>query len=209
MQTEYRASIAGMDYGPSDIVDEPSVEGVLRESALEAGGVFAGRLTLTVVQKGNIPRMAQIRLWSRGTGGEWAPSGVFYIDTRAEDGEIVTLDCYDDMLKADDEWWDPSEDAGEWPMPQTAAAADIARRMGVALDPRTWVDPSLMTEYPNDLTMREVLAYIAASNCGNWSMSGDGRLLLTPQAILPKETSLLVDGEDGGAILFGSVRIIV
>lgn len=94
-------------------------------------------------------------------------------------------------------------------MPQTEAAADIAQRMGVELDPRNRIAAGLMVEYPNDLTMREVLGYIAISNAGNWVMSGDGKLLLAPLGGLPPETKFLVDDEDGRAILFGSVRIRV
>lgn len=136
---------------------------------------------------------------------------MFFTDTRTLDREVGLLNIhgFDAMLKAEQVWLDPSLDAGEWPMTQAAAAADIARRLGAELDPRTAIEPGAKVEYPNDLSMREVLGYIAMCHGGNWAVTDGGRLLLTLLGGVPKETNYLVEDTWGGAILFGEVRIIV
>lgn len=210
---EVKVNIAGVEYG-QDKIYTCSTGGDLFPDVV-AGSCISHEIDLTVDPTEEVPRMGTISLFSRLVRGEeaseWLPCGVFCIDTRCVDQKngLLTLHGFDAMLKAEEVWWDPSEDAGEWPMPQEAAAVDIARRMGVSLDPRTTIHPAFRVEYPNDLTMREVLAYIAACHVGNWTMTGDGELLLLPLGGLLPETRLLVDGMGGGAILFGEVRILV
>lgn len=208
---ETKVHISGVEYGQNDIYVCATSSELLPDAAM--GNCFSRELDLTVAPIGTVPRMATVEIFTRLVLGEevseWVPRGVFYVDTRSsnEVTGLLTLHGFDAMLKAEAVWWDPSVDAGVWPMSQEAAVVDIARQMGVSIDPRTEIDPALMMEYPNDLTMREVLAYIAACHGGNWIMTGDGELLLLPVG-LPAETSLLID-DDGGAILFGDVRIIV
>ena len=211
---ETKAIIAGVEYqGPEKIYACATSGGLFQDATV--GNCISRRLTLTIRPIGPIPRMAQISVFYRLTIGseasEWIPRGVFYIDTRAEDGAsgLLTINGYDAMRKAEAVWWDPSQDAGEWPMSQTDALADIAACMEVEVDPRTTIDPAYKVEYPNDSTMREILGYIASSHGGNWVMTGEGKLLLNPLFGLPPESSFLVDGMDGGAILMGDVRIIV
>lgn len=208
---EIKVNLAGAEYGKNEISSCSTTGGVVPD--LTVGGCISRDLGLVIESAAKPPRAAKILLFSRLTMGdessEWIPAGVYYVDTRSYD-EVsgrLTLKGYDAMRRAEEIWWDPSEDMGEWPMLQTEAVADIVKLMEVQLDPRSRIGPALMAEYPNDLTMREALGHIAAANGGNWSMTGDGKLLLTPLGGLPPETSLLVDGGDGRAILFGEVRI--
>lgn len=210
---ELKVVIAGMEYDQDNIFACSTYGGIVPNLAVGYG--ISRILNLTILPDGELPRRASISLFSRLVLGEqiseWIPSGVYNVDTRDfnDVSGLLSIEGFDAMRGAEAVWWDPSKDAGEWPMPQTEAAKDIAQCMGVELDPRNRINPALMVEYPNDLTMREVLAEIAAANMGNWSIGGDGRLLLTPLGGLPPETNFLVDDEDGGAILFGDVRIIV
>lgn len=211
---ETKASIAGVEYqGPDKIYACSTSGGLLQDAAV--GSCISRSLTLTVRPNGAIPRMARVAVFYRlvlgGEASEWIPRGVFYIDTRTVDeaSGLLTIKGYDAMRKADAVWWDPAQDAGEWPMSQTAALADIAAIMGVEIDPRTTINPAYKIEYPNDSTMREVLGRIAASHSGNWVMTDEGKLLLAPLFGMPIETSFLVDSTDGGAILMGDVRLIV
>lgn len=210
---EVNASVAGVEYGPDKIKACSTYCDVL--SDFEVGGCKAQELDLTFEATGTIPRAAMVSVFYRLVRGsessEWVPGGVFYVDTRSFDeySGWLTVHGVDGMMRTEAVWWDASEDAGEWPMKQTAAAADIAQCMGVQLDSRSVIDQALTIDFPNDMTMREALSEIAAANGGSWFMSGDGNLLLTPLGGLPPETRFLVDDEDGGAILFGSVRILV
>ena len=99
-----------------------------------------------------------------------------------------------------------------WPMPQQKAAEDIARRMETTLDPRTVLTSAYPVPYPTDdlgeVTMTDVLEWMAVVNAGNWVMSDEGRLLLLRFGDIPPETGYLVT-EHGRAITLGWVRLLV
>lgn len=210
---EVKVEVAGTEYG-QDRIFTLSISGGLF-SNFAVGGCVSREIELTLEPVNEVPRMARIRVFTRLVLGdehsEWVPGGVFYTDTRAVDkvSGVLTIHGFDAMLKAEPVWWDPAGDLGEWPKSQRESAEDIAARMGTELDPRCQFASGLRVEYPNDLTMREVLGEIAASNAGSWSITGEGKLLLTPLCGLPPETRFLVDGGDGGTILFGEVRLLV
>lgn len=209
---EVKVTIAGTEYEPRALSVCAISGGEFKDFTI--GECAAREIDLTVKPIAPIPRMAQIivsyRLVLGAEASEWVPGGVFFVDTRKEDKATgwVALHGYDAMLKSEAVWWDPSVDAGEWPMPMTKAVADITRIMGVEVDPRTEINPAFKVEYPNNMTMREVLMNIAAAHIGNWRMTEEGKLLLVPLG-LPGETNFLVDSLGGGAILFGDVRILV
>lgn len=209
---ETMVKVGGVEYGPEKIFSCEVTDDLVPEAVI--GSCVAHTLTLTIEAEGIVPPMAQIEVFSRLTRGaevsEWVPDGVFFIDTRDfdEGSGLLSIDGFDAMLKSEEQYL-PEGPTGDWPRSAPVVVAEICARMGVRLDPRTRIPAGMMVEYPNDLTMREVLPEIAIANIGNWTMSGDGKLLLTPLGGLPPETNFLVDDEDGGAILFGSVRIIV
>ena len=178
------------------------------------------QIDIMIKPKGTIPRMAEIKLETRlvlkdfVTGeitstSEWLPKGTFYIDTRQTDkvsGALI-IHGYDAMLKAEQMLLtETTED--DWPKPMDEVVEEIAKRMGVKVDSRTVISHTMMVGYPLEYTMREVLGYIAAAHCGNWIITDAGELRLITLNCIPPETSYLVD-EDGYAITFGGVRIIV
>lgn len=184
------------------------------------GGCVSRQIDIMIKPKGTIPRMAEIKLETRlvlkdfVTGeitstSEWIPKGTFYIDTRETDKVtgVMTIHGYDAMLKAEQMLLtETTED--DWPKPMDEVVEEIAKRMGVTVDSRTVISHTMMVGYPLEYTMREVLGYIAAAHCGNWIITDAGELRLIALNCIPPETSYLVD-EDGYAITFGGVRIIV
>ena len=217
-KTETRADIAGTTYDRRRIIQCETSAQLVEGAELLIGNCRARQLDLTVRPAGDIPRQAEIRLYARLVSGvrvsEWIPRGVFFISRREEDATtgLLTLHAYDAMLRAGAVWLDSSYDTLNWPMPAQTAAEDIARRMGVELDPRTVLDPAFPVQYPvdreGDMTMGEVLARLAVANAGNWTITPAGKLLLVPLNSAPAETSYLVT-EHGDAITFGGVRILV
>ena len=155
-----------------------------------------------------------MRLATAARASEWLPKGKYFIARRSADKRIgaVTIEGYDAMLKAGQVWLNEDYAGESWPMTQAEAVADIAARMGVEVDSRTVLSAAFPVPYPVDgngeMVMREVLSAIAVSNAGNWVMTDEGRLRLIVYGDVPAETSLLVT-QDGGAITFGGVRIIV
>lgn len=139
----------------------------------------------------NVPRMATVvpayRIKNAAQTSEWVALGTFYIDTRAVDKAtgVLTLTCYDRMLVADGVDGKSYADVTSfttWPQSMSAVATEIATIMGVTIDARTNINTGTgyMVQYPNDLTMREVLGYIGVAHAGCWTITPNNKLRLIP-----------------------------
>ncbi len=215
---EAKLKIAGVEYGEDKIVRKSLMVYGGLYSTFGIGNCCARQIDFEIYPQGTIPRQAQIEVYVRLVLGEqvseWIPKGVFFFSTRKTDRitGVLSVHGYDAMLKAEETWLDSSYDAETWPMPAATAVADIAARMGVAVDSRTVLDAAFPMQYPvddeGDMTMREALGRIAVANAGNWIITDEGKLLLVGLNSMPAETNYLIT-ETGSAITFGGVRILV
>lgn len=215
-EKEIKLNIAGVEYGMDNIISCSTSGGIF--STPGVGNCASRQIDFVIKNPGEIPRQAKIQVFVRLIFGEqaseWIPKGVFFFSTRKTDKVTgaMTVKGYDAMLKTEQTWLTPDYDTRNWPMPQADAVADIAARIGVEVDSRTVLSTAFPVAYPidenGDLTMREVLGYIAASNAGNWIITDEGKLLLIGYGDIPKATNYLVD-ESGNTIMFGEVRILV
>lgn len=208
---EVKINIAGADYGQDKIVSLSTSGGLFAEGTLGAGGAVAGEIDLQLYDPGSIPKMAKLIPYYRFVAGnqvsEWIQKGVYYIDTRSQDGNVLTIHGFDDMLKAEQVWY--PDQSLEFPMSMQAAATEIAGIMGVTIDSRTQFNALYQVDYPaNDWTLRDILRFIAAAHAANWVMTDLGQLRMVPIYEIPDTTSYLVD-EYGNAITFGGIRILV
>lgn len=188
---EVKLSAGGVDYGEDRIVSLEASGSLFAQDEPGIGGAAAREIDLTLYLEGpdTVPRMARLRPFCRAVRGEqkseWLPKGVFYIDTRSSEriagGTLLTIHGFDAMLMAE-QVWTPDQSL-EFPMPMPSAAAEMARLMGVELDPRTRLHAGYLIDYPaNDYTLRDILRFIAAAHGGNWIITDQGRLLLVPLA---------------------------
>lgn len=197
---EWKISINGTDYGMDKIAADSgggsSLPHIHRQlftgSSPAVGGCVSATFECSIFEaSANVPRMATVipsyRLTTELQTSEWIQLGVFYIDTRSvdESSGILNLSCYDRMLIADGEGGKSYADVTEfttWPQAMSAVVAEIATIMGITVDSRTTIHSGTgyMVEYPNDLTMREVLGYIAAAHVGNWAITPANKLRLVP-----------------------------
>lgn len=215
-ETEVMLDIAGVEYTKSDIVSAKVSGGVYSTPGI--GNCASRQAEFSVVPKSDIPRQAKIKPYVRVSVdelySEWLQKGEFFISTRKKDAVsgVLSISAFDAMLKAEQVWLTSDYDLDDWPKTQRAAVEDIAARMGVTVDPRTVLNEAYPVDYPidenGDLTMREVLGYIAVSNAGNWIISDTGALRLIPYGQIPEDTSFLSTPQ-GYAILFGEVRLLV
>lgn len=213
---ETKLDIAGTEYTEANIVSVKTSGGLYTTPGI--GNCAARQINLEVLPLSAIPRQAQIKVYVRLVLGEqsseWIPKGTFFISTRSRNKitDSLTITGYDAMLKAESVWLNSNYDYENWPMPQVDAVYDIAYRMGVGVDSRTVLTTQFPVDYPidenGDLTMREVLGYIAVSNAGNWIITDEGKLLLLKFGDIPEETNYLVE-EEGDCITFGGDRILV
>lgn len=215
---EAKLKIAGVEYGEDQIVRKSLMVYGGLYSTFGIGNCCARQIEFEIYPQGTIPRQAKIEVYMRLRLGEqvseWILKGVFFFSTRKTDRitGVLIVHGYDAMLKAEETWLDSSYDAKTWPMPAATAVADIAARMGVAVDSRTVLDAAFPMQYPvddkGDMTMREALGRIAVANAGNWTITDEGKLLLVGLNSMPAETHYLIT-ETGSAITFGGVRILV
>lgn len=177
MGYQYKFDIAGTEYGMSDVasckLDAPMFD------KLSVGNACSAELDITFWPKSDIPRMARIIPYVQLDDGSWYKIGVFYTDTRSQQGDKLNIIAYDGMMKADVVW--VPDQSLEFPMSMPAAVNTISALMGVELDSRTVLNANYSIDYPaNDWTWRDVLGFIAAAHGGNWVMTSEGKLRLIP-----------------------------
>jgi len=207
-EREYKFDISGKVYGP-DVEVSHSVDSGLYEQ-FGIGNAATAKLTMSLFAD-EIPRAATIKRYIRLRNGdqitEWLPKGVFFINRRSDDAGYWTIEAYDAMRKAESVW--TPDQSLTFPMAMSAAVAEFARIMQTEVDPRTVLNGAYTIDYPaNDWTIRNELCFIAAAHCGNWIVTGEGKLLLVPLLSIPPETNYLVT-EYGSAIALGGVKILV
>jgi hypothetical protein len=210
---ESKVTIAGVEYSEEYIFGLSTKSALFATGAASIGGCVAKEIDLTVMPKGEIPRMAKIVVWVRpaadGVETDWFKKGVFYIDTRSIDKTtgLLTIHGYDAMLKAEQTYLREG-DTGTWPRIMSSVVGDIAGRMGVSIDSRTVLNGAFKIGYPGDYTMREILGYVAAAHGGNWIITDAGELRLVQLAGVPLETNYLITG-DGYTLVLGDTKILI
>lgn len=184
----------------------------------EIGKCVASEIDVEMlVPSAELPPMAQIVPYVRARNNtevsEWLQKGVYYIDTRDKSKgqypQTLKIHGFDAMLTAEQDY--PSTTDITYPAPDVTVVKIIADTMGVAVDDRTWelMTRRYMVQYPGTLyNCREILGYIAAMYCGNWTLTDLNELLLVPINSIPRETQYLID-HVGYALTFGGDRILV
>lgn len=197
---EWKITINGVDYGMDKIAADvggghalPRIHRqVFTGNAPSVGGCVSATFECSIFEaSANVPRMATVvpkyRLLTEMQTSEWITLGTFYIDTRTVDeiNGILDLSCFDSMLKADGAEGKCYADVtsfDEWPQDMDDVVDEICGIIGVTLDSRTIIHSGTgyKVEYPNDLTMREVLGYIAVHHAGNFTITPANKLRLVP-----------------------------
>lgn len=194
---ETKAVIGGKEY---TAISAPVIDRALMSSPLSVGNCTAATLALSILTDDEIASKSPILIQGRVTDGtnisEWKDFGTFFINQRDTSYEgLVTVSCYDAMLKANQNYVDGSSSPANWPKPMTEVVAEVAYRIGVTLDPRTVINTGeeYMVPYPSGLTMRQVLGYIGACHGGNWIITEENKLRLVPLVTSPDETFFVID----------------
>ena len=209
---------SGADYGflESQIFDVQTSSAMF-DTEPDVGQAIAQEVDVTMINpSGDIPDMAMVILYTRvctaTEKSEWIQQGVFYIDTRQisnnESGfTTLTFHGYDAMLMTEQDY---ARSSLTWPAVDTAIVQEIATKIGVRVDSRTW---DIMTSgytypLPTGYTLREMLKFISAAYAGVFIITEIGELRLVSLLELPEETNLLVDNV-GDYIVFADTRIKV
>lgn len=172
-----RAVIGGVEYpNQTSKLTECRTYGAFFDSEFTIGAAVSRQIDLSILNPGEIPRGAEIKLYE-----EDEPQGVFYIGTRPTDNkDVLSIHGYDAMLKADTSWLTDDYDNVVFPVSEDDALNDICSRMGVSRAPGMTLNNEYPIDYPvgeyGDLTMREVLRGIAGANAGCFFINLNGEL---------------------------------
>lgn len=186
---ETKARIGTTEY---TAISAPRVDRAVMGTPLTVGGCTSATLNLSILTDDSIAASTPIVILGRLTDGvnnsEWLEFGTFYINQRDTSYEgLITVSCYDAMLKANQTYLDGNDNSANWPKTMKSVVEEIAYRIGVSIDPRTQInvgDDYIVPE-PIDLTMMQVLGYIGACHGGNWIITEDNALRLVPLASAP------------------------
>ncbi len=196
---ESKAVINGVEY---NAITAPIINRALFTDKISVGNCIAATLNFSILTNDKLPKAAEVVIMSRLTNGkkdsEWKEFGTFYINNRNRNGDIVTLACYDAMLKANQKYVDSAasgDDRIGWPKSMSICVSEIAARIGVEIDSRTVIKTTdaYQVTYPINYTMQEVLGYIGAVHGGNWIITPENKLRLVPLVSPPEETFDIVD----------------
>lgn len=195
-------------------ITAPVIERVLMDKPLSVGNCAAASMRVSVLTDTEIPQSSPIVVSGRLTDGtlysEWYELGTFFVDTRVkEHNGLITLECYDSMLRANTEYDSRFDTA--WPKPMLTMVEIIANQMGVGIDPLTRINTGVNYQIPkpDGLTMNQILGYIAGCHGGNWVITGENLLRLVPLSTLPTASYCITDSvgnhietSNGGALIY-------
>lgn len=223
-QTETKLVIGDTEYGSGRLVSLSTARSLLGSETPRLGQAVAREISVTVyAESANIPRMAVMRPYVRAfnttSASEWIPKGVYYIDTREQEQDALTLHGYDRMMFAEAQY--PESDL-DWPAADIDVVDEIADALGVDVDERTRATITqrfpiqLPEQYATDgeadmsdvFTMRDTLAGIAGLYGGVFIFNDLGKLQLICPWDAPQETFLLTT-EAGNYLTFGGTRILL
>lgn len=181
-------------------ISAPIIDRSLMAAPLSVGNCISATLNLSILTDDPINAKSPVVIWGRifneKTASEWMEFGTFYIDQRDTSFEgLVTVDCYDAMLKTNQDYLDGTDTSGNWPKSMKSVVEEVAYRIGVGIDERTVIrtGPDYVVPYPSGKTMAQVLGYIGACHGGNWIITEENLLRLVPLTTTPDETFHVID----------------
>ena len=217
-QMEAKARIGEKDYVQ---ISAPKIERNLMSAPLTVGGCSTGTLSLSILTNDEIKSTSPVVIMGRLTDGkiysEWLEFGTFYINQRDTSYEgLVTIDCFDAMLKTNQNYLDGSDTSANWPKSMKSVVEEIAYRIGVGVDPRTKINTGsdYVVPYPSGKTMVQVLGDIGACHGGNWIITEENLLRLVPLVSAPDETFHVISHDyekvktnDGHLLIYDEQKI--
>lgn len=195
------AVINGVEY--TSITAPILTSRLLSDESVSVGNCIASTLQFSLMTNDSIPKSAEVVIKCRITDetvySEWMEFGHYWIDHRTINTDLeqnlLELECFDAMLKGNQEYSDNSQ-AMEWPKPMTTVVARIAEQMGVQIDPRTVIKTGgdYKVLKPDDgTTLLDILKWIGELHGGNWIITPENKLRLVPLISAPSETFYIVD----------------
>lgn len=143
---------------------------------------FVGGLDAVIARNAEVKILTKLVSFDGTLESEWVPQGTYYISKRVHKYPLTSLTCYDAFMKTGVVYAPQQGDIGDWPRKMPAVAKEIFDRIGIAIDSRTQIR-DYDVEFPNDMTEREILGYIAAAHGANWVMTPLNEAYMVPYGV--------------------------
>lgn len=197
---DVKAVIDGKEYFK---ISAPKIERMLLSDPMSVGNCGTATLQLSILTDDDIPSTSPIIIKARLVSldetivSEYLEFGTFYIDQRESCDGLLSVTCYDSMLKTSQAMVDETDNEEDWPKAMTTVVSEIALRIGVPVDPRTKIKVGLdyLVPWPAGRTMQQVLGYIGACHGGNWIITEENNLRLVPLVTAPDDTCHILDAD--------------
>ena len=194
---EAKAKIGNKEY---TAISAPEITRSIASAPLSVGNCVSATLRLSILTDDPLSSQNPViilgRLVNAEISTEWKEFGTFFIDQRDTSFEgLVTLECYDAMLKGNQPYLTISGTSAAWPKSMKTVVSEIAQLLGVGIDLRTRIktDADYIVPYPEGKTVIQVLGSIGACHGGNWIITEENLLRLVPLTTAPDETFHVID----------------
>lgn len=169
-------------------ITAPKISRKAVDKPLFIGDCFSASMNVSIVTDdlldASVPIVVKSRVVNDDEASGYISFGTFYIDNREKNFGMLTLNCFDSMLKANQPYLNGNESESDWPKSMIPVVYECADKIGIEIDARTnvYMKDGLMyvVPYPKDLTVLQVLGYIGACFGGNWIVTEENKLRLIP-----------------------------
>ncbi|MCM1508683.1 MAG: hypothetical protein NC177_16370 [Ruminococcus flavefaciens] len=170
-------------------ITAPKISRKAIDKPLSIGGCFSASMTVSVltdnVLDAAVPIVVRSRVVHDDESSGYIDFGTFYIDKREKSvSGMLTLSCFDSMLKANQPYLLGDESESDWPKSMAIVVQECAAKIGVPVDSRTNLliknGLAYTVSYPKELTVMQVLSYIGACFGGNWIITEENKLRIIP-----------------------------
>lgn len=175
-------------YYDIDIVNLTHDKALLYNS-FSVGNCISGEIKLTLLPRQNQlirykdKLKLEIRISTLNNGDtEWFEFGHYLIKQAEEEFGKWIIHGYDSMILTDVPLTEDVYGKPSWPTSAQYMVGKITEYLGIELDDRTVLNPSVRPKKPKDISIREALKYIGELHAGNWYITEENKLRM----VVPK-----------------------
>jgi hypothetical protein len=185
---EYKIEIDGVTYTDDSIYSISLSENLFDKDVFTLGSFCSSQIKVKFkVRTAAIGRNATLKFFYRYTQGgvysEWVQKFVGKVTGRTAAAETTTVEAKDVAANTDIFLDVFQTQVPSYPANAQFVAGLIARHLGLTLDNIGAIWNGDVVEYPNELSVIQVLKYIGLLSGGNWMITGNGRLRLAKPGV--------------------------
>ena len=183
-QFKIKAAINSKTYDMTSIVSCTFEEMLTGNSTFSIGSVVPSKMMIKIKTNDIIPPNARIEPFLQLTGSDGdtdpVPMGTFYVDKRYQNKGVFEFVSYDKLMNTNQVF----DSSLTYPVAMVDALTEILGILDLTLDSSTVINPAYMIPYKDEeITIREMLSYIASSHSGCFKMSKENKLKLIQPSV--------------------------